>query len=104
MMDKLDKMKIEQDAKAAAMDSLMEMLIENAPEEMAIDFSIAKAYRRVCELASGLVDEVTITHSEDYPLEAKKEVLEYLAMVADGIEIYTGCAKEQLRNSKTELN
>ena len=103
-MDKLEKMKIEQAAKESAMDSFMEMLIKNAPEEMAIDFSIAKAYRRVCGLTSELVDEITIEHSEDYPIEAKKEVLEYLTIVADGIENYTGCAKEQLKNSKTELN
>lgn len=104
MMDKLEKMKMETEAKTAAMDSFMELLIESAPEEMAIDFKILKASRAVVDAQKALVEEVTLEHSEDYPLEAKKEVLEYLTMVADGIEKYTGCAKEQLKNSKTELN
>ena len=74
------------------------MLIEDAPEEMAIDFKISKAYRSVCESASELVEETTMCYPENYSFEAKKEVLEYLTMVADGIKNYTEIIKETLKN------
>ena len=75
--------------------------MENAPEEMAIDFKLMKCHREISSLSSELVSEVTIECSEEYSLEAKQEIHEYLTMVADGIKNYTEIIKEQLKN-KTE--
>lgn len=104
--EKLEQKKAEDQAKSAALDTLIDVIIECAPEEAAIDFEILKAHKEIHLLSTGLVEEVTLksSDSEEYPLEAKKEVLEYLTMVAEGIKLYTECVKEQLKNSKTELN
>lgn len=102
--DRMNTRRETEKMKAEVLSGLLDELIEGAPEEMAADFRITRAYRNVCERASDLAEETTLDHSEDYPLEAKKEVLEYLTMVADGIKNYTECVKEQLKNSKPELN
>lgn len=95
---KLEEKKAESKARTDAMELVLDVIIEGAPEETAIDFKISKAYRSVCESTSNLVEETTIECSEDYSLEAKKEVLEYLTMVAEGIKNYTEIVKEELKN------
>ena len=99
-MKKINENRDRQRKEAEAMEALLEMLTEDAPDEMAIDFRIMKAFRGISSSASKLVEEVTI--SDGYSLEAKKEVLEYLTMVADGIKNYTECVKEQLKNVKED--
>lgn len=98
---KLDEKKAEKEMQSAAMDTLLGMLVESAPEEMAIDFKILKCHKEVNRVAAELVEEVTLSGSDEYSTEAKKEVLEYLTMVADGIKNYTEIIKEELKN-KTE--
>lgn len=87
-MKELEKMKKDNNAKHAAIDMLMEMILDSdAPEDMKIDFKLMKARNELVEIANGFLEELTM-RGDNYTTEQKTEALNYLLLVAQSIKQY----------------
>jgi hypothetical protein len=81
-------MKQERHDKSAAIDMLMEMILDSeAPEDMKIDFKLMKARNELVATANALLEELTLS-GDKYTTEQKTGALEYLSLVMSGIKQY----------------
>ena len=91
----MEKQREKTAAQREMLENLMDLMIESAPEETQVELKIAKTHSRLSDATRALAEDVTLYSSEQYSLEAKKEVLEYLSMVLEGIKTYTETIKKQ---------
>lgn len=87
-MKELEKMKQEKD-KQAAIGMLMDMILDSddAPEDMKLDFKLIKARHALFTPVSELIEDLTLSRDK-YTTEQKKEALEYLSYVTQGVNQY----------------
>ena len=81
----LDEKKKNIEARKAANDLLLDMLISSdMPDDCKIDFKIMQAHRKITDVSSEIIEKIVL--EADTPYEAKKVTLEYLTLVTAGLQ------------------
>lgn len=97
------KMEAEMAAKRMMGQMMIDMILESdAPEDMKADMRIMQAMQQLDAEVKSLVEKVTLCTKDAYSLQNKKDVMEYLLLVAEGVKGFVKTLDEQIANSKED--
>ena len=95
----LKKMK----AESAARDMVSQLLTEailgsDAPEDAKMDVCIIQTMGQIGTEVRSLVEKITLAEEGTYSVQNKKDVQEYLLLVAEGVKNFMSTFDEQITN------
>ena len=97
------KMEAEMAAKRMMGQMMIDMILESdAPESMKADMRIMQAMQQLDAEVKSLVEKVTLDKKDTYSVQNKKDVMEYLLLVTEGVKGFVKTLDEQIANSKED--